>query len=275
MKRTPILLMAATLMLAGCGGSGAADSQSSSAMITSAEKEEADLSIGKDETGSQSAVVENATGKKITGIALRKTGEKDFQPLMETDTLWESGQKAEIFYQPIEQAQPSKTGESEKSEEGERPEIAINDQYEMRVAFEDGKEQTLQLMPFEDIASDGKLELKDDVLFVSYTAKNGDTVSTFEAQKAAADEAKKQAEEEQKKAEEEKKRAEEEAAAAQAAQEQAAQQQIVEEQPVYQEPVYEEPVYQEPVYQDPGVQQTPDVGGQDASGCLNLDDLGL
>lgn len=125
--------------------------------------------------------VENQTGKDITALQIRKTGDQDFgDSLLVKDKTIKNEKKAKLKFQ--------KKAFTKKQKQ---------QTFDIQLTYSDGSTSTLSEVPLADVKKSMTIQTGDDVTYVSYTSKkSGDKTDTKDAElkiKAAADAAQQQA----------------------------------------------------------------------------------
>lgn len=125
--------------------------------------------------------VENQTGKDITALQIRKTGDQDFgDSLLAKDKAIknEKGSKVKFQKKAFTKKQKQQT-------------------FDIQLTYSDGSTATLSEVPLADVKKSMTIQTGDDVTYVSYTSKkSGDKADTKDVElkiKAAADAAQQQA----------------------------------------------------------------------------------
>lgn len=125
--------------------------------------------------------VENQTGKDITSLQVRKTGDQDFgDSLLAKDKTIKNGKESKVKFQ--------KKAFTKKQKQ---------QTYDIQLTYSDGTTATLSEVPLADVKKSMTIQTSDDVTYVSYTSKkSGDKTDTKDVElkvKAAADAAQQQA----------------------------------------------------------------------------------
>lgn len=125
--------------------------------------------------------VENQTGKDITALQIRKTGDQDFgDSLLVKDKTIKNEKKSKVKFQ-----KKAFTKKQKKQA------------FDIQLTYSDGSTATLSEVPLADVKKSMTIQTGDDVTYVSYTSKkSGDKTDTKDAElkiKAAADAAQQQA----------------------------------------------------------------------------------
>lgn len=125
--------------------------------------------------------VENQTGKDITALQIRKTGDQDFgDSLLVKDKTIKNEKKAKLKFQ--------KKAFTKKQKQ---------QTFDIQLTYSDGSTSTLSEVPLADVKKSMTIQTGDDVTYVSYTSiKSGDKTDTKDVElkiKAAADAAQQQA----------------------------------------------------------------------------------
>ncbi len=125
--------------------------------------------------------VENQTGKDITALQIRKTGDQDFgDSLLVKDKTIKNEKKSKVKFQ-----KKAFTKKQKKQA------------FDIQLTYSDGSTATSSEVPLADVKKSMTIQTGDDVTYVSYTSKkSGDKTDTKDAElkiKAAADAAQQQA----------------------------------------------------------------------------------
>lgn len=125
--------------------------------------------------------VENQTGKDITALQIRKTGDQDFgDSLLAKDKTIKNEKKSKVKFQ--------KKAFTKKQRQ---------QKFDIQLTYSDGSTATLSEVPLADVKKSMTIQTGDDVTYVSYTSiKSGDKTDTKDVElkiKAAADAAQQQA----------------------------------------------------------------------------------
>lgn len=125
--------------------------------------------------------VENQTGKDITALQIRKTGDQDFgDSLLAKDKTIKNEKKSKVKFQ--------KKAFTKKQKQ---------QKFDIQLTYSDGSTTTLSEVPLADVKKSVTIQTGDDVTYVSYTSKkSGDKADTKDVElkiKAAADAAQQQA----------------------------------------------------------------------------------
>lgn len=125
--------------------------------------------------------VENQTGKDITALQIRKTGDQDFgDSLLAKDKTIKNEKKSKVKFQ-----KKAFTKKQKKQT------------FDIQLTYSDGSTATLSEVPLADVKKSMTIQTGDDVTYVSYTSiKSGDKTDTKDVElkiKAAADAAQQQA----------------------------------------------------------------------------------
>jgi colicin import membrane protein len=225
-----------------------------------------DIGTRSDSSLTQRLYVENHTGRKITGFAIKVDGEENYGDNMMTegDTV-ENGECRAVYYTE-EASDVTATASSDASLSG----ALINEAYDLQLTFEDGSQEEVKNFPIgnaEEVSLAAASAEEGGFIYLTYTDINGEEVSTHDAEKADYDAAQKAAADAaaaQKAAEEAAaQQAAEEAAAAQAAA-QAQQQQSQQYSSSSQNQTYSDSTYSGSSAGDTTTQS----GGSADSGCL-------
>lgn len=125
--------------------------------------------------------VENQTGKDITALQIRKTGDQDFgDSLLVKDKTIKNEKKSKVKFQ-----KKAFTKKQKKQA------------FDIQLTYSDGSTATLSEVPLADVKKSMTIQTGDDVTYVSYTSiKSGDKTDTKDVElkiKAAADAAQQQA----------------------------------------------------------------------------------
>lgn len=126
-------------------------------------------------------MVENQTGKDITALQIRKTGDQDFgDSLLAKDKTIKNEKKSKVKFQ--------KKAFTKKQRQ---------QKFDIQLTYSDGSTATLSEVPLADVKKSMTIQTGDDVTYVSYTSKkSGDKADTKDVElkiKAAADAAQQQA----------------------------------------------------------------------------------
>lgn len=121
-------------------------------------------------------VLENKTGKDITGISVKDSSMETYPDnMLAVGDVFAKDQKRKLFYN----ATSAEAAAEAQQKEGEP---ILTPQYDIQLTFDDGTVFVLSAFPFSDIAK-GSLCFEEGVAFVEYTSVDTkEAVSTKEAE---------------------------------------------------------------------------------------------
>lgn len=139
--------------------------------------------IGTQDAQAFSVILTNSTGKDITGISIKSSGEKKYpSSIVSKNEPVAQGETIQLFYTPAntQDDESIKTNPNDKDTA-----VAMSVAYDIRLTVADKSVLELYDFGFQDI-EEAELCLEDGVVFVKYMSKStGESVSTKNAQIAA------------------------------------------------------------------------------------------
>ena len=176
------LMLTMSLLLGGCGSKKDA-SEEKTAEEKAEKQEEVLKNIGTEAEGDNiyKVMLENKTGKDITGFAVKDSSMAEYPANMLADgDAFTDGEKRYLFYDASSAAEATETQTAQSGESAN----ALTPQMDVQLTFEDQTSMVLTAFPFGDV-EEAQICLEDEVAFIQYESlSTKETMSTKEAELA-------------------------------------------------------------------------------------------
>ena len=174
------LMLTMSLLLGGCGSKKDA-SEEKTAEEKAEKQEEVLKNIGTEAEGDNiyKVMLENKTGKDITGFAVKDSSMAEYPANMLADgDAFTDGEKRYLFYDASSAAEATETQTAQSGESAN----ALTPQMDVQLTFEDQTSMVLTAFPFGDV-EEAQICLEDEVAFIQYESlSTKETMSTKEAE---------------------------------------------------------------------------------------------